>query len=184
MSELQNFRSAFNGFNREDVVHYIEYINNKHKAELSQLNTEIQTLQAELSLLRLTAAQADNSLAPQLEQEQAARAALEQELAEVKAQLAHTPTKDHTNEELEAYRRAERVERMAQERASQICDQANGMLAEASVKIDEAAAHIGSMADDLAAQLGALQEAVLGSKQTLHDAAAAMYAIRPVSADE
>ena len=26
MSTPQNFRSAFNGFNREDVVHYLEYI--------------------------------------------------------------------------------------------------------------------------------------------------------------
>ena len=181
MSELQNFRSAFNGFNREDVVHYIEYINNKHKAELSQLNTEIQTLQAEISLLKLTVAQADHS---QLEQEQAARAALEQELAEVKEQLAQVNAKDCSNEELEAYRRAERVERLAQERANQICDQANGMLADASAKIDAAAAQIGTLADGLATQLGTLQSAVLGSKQTLHDAAAAMYAIRPVSADE
>ena len=29
MASSQNFRTAFNGFNREDVVHYLEYINTK-----------------------------------------------------------------------------------------------------------------------------------------------------------
>ena len=31
MAAFQNFRSALNGFNREDVVHYIEYTNNGSK---------------------------------------------------------------------------------------------------------------------------------------------------------
>ena len=31
MAAPQNFRSAFNGFNREDVVHYLEYLNSKHQ---------------------------------------------------------------------------------------------------------------------------------------------------------
>ena len=43
MSGVQNFRSAIGGFNRQDVVHYIEYINNKHKTEIEQLNTQLQT---------------------------------------------------------------------------------------------------------------------------------------------
>ena len=38
MSELKNFRSAFRGFNRQDVVNYIEYINNTHNAQVEQLN--------------------------------------------------------------------------------------------------------------------------------------------------
>ena len=37
MASAQNFRSAFNGFNREDVVHYIEYLNAKHTGALNQL---------------------------------------------------------------------------------------------------------------------------------------------------
>ena len=44
MSAPQNFRSAFNGFNREDVVHYIEFLNSKHAAELNQLRTENEEL--------------------------------------------------------------------------------------------------------------------------------------------
>ena len=46
MSSIQNFRSAFNGFNREDVVHYIEFLNSKHAAELNQLNSELDYLRS------------------------------------------------------------------------------------------------------------------------------------------
>ena len=42
MSELKNFRSAFRGFNRQDVVNYIEYINNAHNAQIEQLNNQLQ----------------------------------------------------------------------------------------------------------------------------------------------
>ena len=42
MSELKNFRSAFRGFNRQDVVNYIEYINNTHNAQVEQLNNQLQ----------------------------------------------------------------------------------------------------------------------------------------------
>ena len=37
MATPQNFRSAFNGFNRQDVVHYLEYINTKHQDQINSL---------------------------------------------------------------------------------------------------------------------------------------------------
>ena len=46
MANSQNFRSAFNGFNREDVVKYIEYLNGKHSADLNQLNAELERIWA------------------------------------------------------------------------------------------------------------------------------------------
>ncbi len=61
MSLVKNFRSALNGFNREDVVHYIEYLNAKHNSELQQLS-------AEMDLLRNGAAAPD--LSEQLKQAQ------------------------------------------------------------------------------------------------------------------
>ena len=42
MAGVHNFRSALGGFNREDVVRYIEYINNKHNTEIAQLNNQLQ----------------------------------------------------------------------------------------------------------------------------------------------
>lgn len=188
MAELKTFRSAFNGFNREDVVQYIEYLNNTHNAQVNQLKTELETVQGELALARMMPSR-DNTLPEKLSAAEARCAELEQELTEVRAQLAAAQEAvpapaDHTAQELEAYRRAERTERMAQERAKQLHDQLNGILADTTAKVDEAAEHITGIADQTAAQLEQLRQAVLVSKTALADAAASMYAIRPVEAEE
>lgn len=192
MSAPQNFRSAFNGFNREDVVRYLEYINSKHTAQINQLNSEIDFLRAKLE----TATQPDADLAQEREalmertaQLEARCAELEQQLAQKQEQPAQevpapkaaesTPAPTATNDELEAYRRAERTERLARERAELIYHQVNGVLAEATVKVDGIAGEIGTMADQVIAQLTQLQSAVSGSKQALQDAASIMYTIKP-----
>lgn len=46
MAIPQNFRSALGGFNREDVVQYLEYMNSRHQQELNQLNTELEELRS------------------------------------------------------------------------------------------------------------------------------------------
>jgi chromosome segregation ATPase len=73
MASTKNFRSALNGFNREDVVHYIEYLNAKHNSELQQLT-------AEMDLLRNGAAAPD--LSDQLQAAQEEVQALRSQLAE------------------------------------------------------------------------------------------------------
>ena len=55
MAELQNFRTAFNGFHRDDVVRYIEQLNAKHAAEVNQLNSDLQYLQEKLSAMEAEA---------------------------------------------------------------------------------------------------------------------------------
>ena len=32
----QNFRSSLHGFNRQDVANYLEYLNNRHAAQVNQ----------------------------------------------------------------------------------------------------------------------------------------------------
>lgn len=83
------------------------------------------------------------------------------------------------SEELEAYRRAERIEREAKERAELVYFQANGILTEASAKVDTIAADITDVADQVMSQLTQLQMAVSSSKQALQDASSIMNAIRP-----
>lgn len=232
MAAPQNFRGALNGFNREDVVHYIEYLNAKHNTEINQLNAELDQLHA-----RLTAALEDTSAKEQLAQALEDNAALETQLAEQEvtiealkarcteleeasvmqvtvedsrnpeleercealekqlqealadlgqarsdlaaARASHAPCR--MEQELEAYRRAERTERVARERAEQVYRQANGALADATVKVDEAFTQIENLADRVSGQLAQLQSAVQGSKQALADAAATLYTIRPDS---
>ena len=192
MSAQMNFRSAFNGFNREDVVHYIEYLNTKHSAEINQMNSELDYLRKQPQLpapssdLEETIAQQAARIrelfdrCTQLEQELAEAKAAKEEAAPVAVSEPQAVSyKSRTEEELEAYRRAERTERYARERAEQLCRQANGALSEATIKVDDAARQVGEMTDRVIAQLAELQDAVTGSKQALRDAAATMYTIRP-----
>lgn len=191
MAAPQNFRTAFNGFNREDVVHYLEYINNKHSAQVNQLNQELEELRSQLSCRpaedqsELVASfqeecAALNSL---LEQALTEKAALEDRCAQLEA--AGTAAEDKltgsslATEELEAYRRAERIEREARERAELVYFQANGVLTEATAKVDGITGQITDMADQVMLQLTQLQVAVSSSKQALQDAASIMNTIRP-----
>lgn len=171
MAAFQNFRSALNGFNREDVVHYIEYINKNHASQVNQLKTEIQTLQAELATLRSA------EPAPDLSDELAAANA---RIAALESELQQAQDRPKTESELEAYRRAERAERIANERVTQMYQQANGVLADATARTDDAAGKIAAMSDTIAAHLTELQAALAAGRNSMKDAAAAMYAIRPV----
>lgn len=236
MAVPQNFRTAFNGFNREDVVRYIEFLNAKHIAEVNQLTSELEFLRSKLAQNQENAvpeppapaaAPAPSEENAALIEQQASRirelfdenkslkeqlnAAMEeksQAAAQLEAALAdktHAETqlkaaltenaqaaadlqsalqqqnsfKSRMEEELEAYRRAERTERLARERAEQLYRQANGALADATTKVDDAAGQIGDLTDRVLSQLSELQTAVSNSKQALRDAAATMYTIRP-----
>lgn len=179
MSATYNFRSAFNGFNREDVVHYIEYINSKNAAQVNQLKSDLAAAQQESQTLR-----SGMELEAQVAELTAKCAALAAELEAVTAQrdeaiAQQAQLQSRSDEELEAYRRAERMERQAQERTQAMYEKANAIVADATVKVDEASLTISGIADEVAAQLSVLQEAVSGSKQALKDATASLYAIRP-----
>ena len=177
MAAPMNFRTAFNGFNREDVVHFIEYLNARHTAEINQLK-------AELDLLRSRAEAApeedcSEALAEALEENEALKArlaALENRSAEAEKAPAIA---GGTAQELEAYRRAERTERIARERAELVYHQVNGVLADATSRVDTAALQLGELTDQVSAQLAQLQQAVAGSRQALADASATLYTIRP-----
>ena len=201
MAEVLNFRSAFNGFHREDVVHYIEYLNAKHNTEVNQLNAELEQLRSQNAVPadvaelqeQLAAAQEINdqlqARIAELEErcglmgEQGTEAPtledrcqeLERQLEEAQAATAAS-SQYHFTQELEAYRRAERAEREAKERAELVYRQANGALADATVKVDDAFAQIGDLADKVGEQL---KQAVTISRQALSDAAASLYHIAP-----
>ena len=201
MSAPENFRSAFNGFHREDVVRYIEHLNNGHNALVNQLNAAVDALKTQLADAESrTPESVENPVNQQL-QDRCAELELQlsalreqnQQLLDEKvtllaennrlsaaladAQNAHSSAMQQ--QELEAYRRAERLERLARERAGQVYNQANGVLADAAVKLDEAFGQLGTLTDQVNTQLQLLQQAVTGSKQALSDASTALYSIRP-----
>ena len=178
MAAPSKFRSAFNGFNREDVVHYLEYLNSKHTAQVNQLTSEADFLRTKLETLQSGEDQAERI------------AALEQERDELRAQLEALQARCNeleqkpaapvcgAAEELEVYRRAERTERMARERADLICRQTNVVLGEASVKVNDFATQVGPMADQILSQLSQLQSTIAAGKQSLQDAAVILSTLR------
>ena len=165
MSAPQNFRTAFNGFNREDVVRYLEYINNKHNSQVNQLNEENAALRARLEAAPVVEDRTEEveDLTEQLNKALARCAELEKQLAE---RPEAAPRKEESAlsacaaEELEAYRRAERIEREARERSELVYFQANGVLTEAAAKVDNISGEITDMADQVMTQLTQLQMAV------------------------
>ena len=219
MPAQQNFRSAFNGFNREDVVRYLEYINSKHTNQVNQLTAEAEELRARLTqrpdenlLATIETLRADYAaLEQQLEESKAANAQLEERCAQLEERCAQSDQPDDrdaqlkqleercaqleqqleapvkavpvpvvdSSAELEAYRRAERTEREAKERAELVYYQANGVLTEATAKVDGITAEITDMADQVMSKLTQLQMAVSSSKQALQDASSIMNTIRP-----
>ena len=197
MAAPQNFRSAFNGFNREDVVHYLEYINTKHNNQVSQLTAENQELRAaaqqpvedQSELVASLKVQCDE-LTAQLEAERSRIAELTGQLEALQTRCQELESQAETaapaetisvlaSEELEAYRRAERIEREAKERAELVYFQANGVLTEATGKVESISTDITDMADQVMRQLTQLQIAVSSSKQALQDASSIMNTIRP-----
>ena len=159
----KHFRSAFNGFNRQDVVQYIEYLNNQHNAKVEQLNNQLRNAKA--------AEPVDNGLQEKLD------AALER-CALLETQLAEAKARSNSEQELEAYRRAERAERIAQERAQQICTQANAVLADTAAKAADATARISQLASETNAKLQAYQDAISGTQAVFQEAVDALGAIK------
>ena len=214
MSEQQNFRTAFSGFNREDVVRYLEYLNNKHASEISQLNSEIEYLRsqsgaesisdsvlpanpifehqsAQIQELTDLCTEKEASLAQLTAENETLKAEISRKDAELEALKAENeqlrqskPAASRMEDELEVYRRAERVERRAKERAELVYHRVNGTLADATCKVEDAAVLIGEMSEKVLSQLSQLQSAVTDSKAALKDAADTMYALRPEPEDE
>lgn len=140
MSMQQQFRSAvFGGFNRQDVLTYIETSARAHAEELEALRGELEQAKKDLEEVRARAvsAQAESErLAPraaqmekstaELEEKRSGLAAAERELKELRAKVAmlqpkadaYEAVKDKTaGIELEAHQRAKQVVEQARKEA-------------------------------------------------------------------
>lgn len=162
MTGMHNFRSALGGFNRQDVVQYIEYLNNQHNSQIAQLNTQLRNAEEALARAKDTS---DKDLQAQLLTAQA-------KCADLEAQLTGSSAPIKAGDELEAYRRAERAERLARDRAAQIYAQANAALADATLKVEFVSDGMNTITQQIYTHLE-------NCRQQLQEAVAAMYAIRP-----
>ena len=209
MNEPQTFRSAFNGFHREDVVNHIAYMTSKHEAQVKELREENDTLRTELSDLqsRMDQDAADRERIPGLEQtiadrdaelaalreeleaanqllnEQAAQmAALREELEEAKEAAAKPVAIEKSAnhwDELRAYRRAETAERQAKERVNDLYDSATNALRSAGSTLGSANAAFEELAEKFRADLVALMNTIDTGRAALGSAADTLDTLRP-----
>jgi len=178
MSDIQKFRKSVNGFNRHDVVTYIEYLTNKHRSEVNQLQNRLQAATRPVE---------DHGLAEKCAALEAENTALKQELESLRAQLAEQEARPAaapvgpscTEQELEAYRRAERAERLAMERAQATSRQAKGILADATAQIQISATQLEEAAKTMAAHMDVYKNAVLSAGNILNSAAASLGTVCP-----
>lgn len=209
MNEPQTFRSAFNGFHREDVVNHIAYMTTKHETQVNQLRSEAEALRAELSELRgqmdddsaersripeleqtiadrdaeLTALREELETANQLLNEQAEQmAALREELEEAREAAAKPAAIEKSAnhwDELRAYRRAETVERQARDRVNELYTSANTALRSAGATLGGTNAAFEQLAEKFRADLVELMEAIDTGRTALNSAADTLDSLRP-----
>lgn len=192
----QNFRSSLHGFNRQDVVNYLEYLNNRHAAQVNQLNTDLEELRRQVQTpaadpQRLILESRCRELEQQLRQAQSERdeALAQKEEALRKLENARKDREDallrvsgeklDANRELEAYRRAERTERVARERAEQVYSETGTVLNQASNRIDTALRQMTGISRQVSTQLDTLQAAISSSRLALQDAADTIEKLKP-----
>lgn len=191
-----NFRSSLHGFNRQDVASYLEYLNNRHAAQVNQLNTDLEALRRQAAApvedpqraaleARCRELEQQLSIARQERDEALAqREAAEQKLASARqdreeALLRSCGEKLEANRELEAYRRAERTERMARERAEQVYSETGTVLTQASNRIEAALRQMTGISQQVTGQLDTLQTAIASSRLALQDAAQTIDKLKP-----
>lgn len=191
-----NFRSSLHGFNRQDVASYLEYLNNRHAAQVNQLNTDLEALRRQAAApvedpQRAALEARCRELEQQLETARkerdealAQKEAAEQKLASARqdreeALLRSCGEKLEANRELEAYRRAERTERMARERAEQVYSETGTVLTQASNRIEAALRQMTGISQQVTGQLDTLQTAIASSRLALQDAAQTIDKLKP-----
>ena len=170
MAAPQNFRSAFHGFNREDVVNYIEYLNNRYTAQMEQLNNQLQESRGEATSDVVVGLQAQLDAAMM-------------RIAELEDQLSANQ-EVAVSKELEAYRRAECAERLANIRAQKIYDKAHAAIADATALAESATGEFSEVAQRTIAQLQEYQESVAATVASFQAAVEAMQSGKPEEVPE
>ena len=171
MADFSKFRSSINGFHRADVANYIETISAEHQAALLKLQKENESLSKELQALQADLEQQiqrGDDLQQQLEDTQTALKSTEEALDEAMTMLTEEPAAaepeedqpDYTALELDAYRRAEALERASSERAARLNQQLNDLLDQVSGRYEQTGQEIQVLTEDIRINLKRLEEAL------------------------
>ena len=169
MSDFSKFRTSINGFNRTDVVNYVESMALTYQKELRQLRDENAKLSAEnssLSAEKDALTVQNESLSVELaslreQQNNVSNTSTEPESdAEVVAPTLEEDSACGEQQELAAYRRAEQAERNAAARAKRLRQQLDALCDSARSRYQDTGEELSALAADLSENLSRLQDSV------------------------
>ena len=197
----EKFRSALNGFNRTDVVQFIQRQTAEHekalrqakeentrasrtgselREQLAQLNLQLEELLAEKEALV-----AEN--ARLLEEQQRLQAELSKRASVVSEEAPEEPVLDRPfapvslpnefNEmELAAYRRAEQVERLSRERAVASTERMRSIFEQANTKLELSTADLGAVLETCRSDFAQLQEILAAARGIIGESSESLKA--------
>lgn len=166
------FRTALQGFNRTDVVNFIESTTAAHEAALHQMQMENSRLEQQL----MDANRYIDELHQTIAAMQAEAVSVEEEppmvlppLEDPLPAVAPVMTNDFEEMELAAYRRAEQAERKAKERAAELYRQIDEVIAKTNDKLEMDDKALTRLTADLSANISALQQTMAKIRSTMDE---------------
>ena len=190
---IENFRTALHGFNRTDVVQFIQAQTAEHEKALRLLREENTRLQEALEAAREEAAEASAQLeALTASQEAAAQSAeavpspsesaLNAPMAPMASVVSAAPS-NFNEMELAAYRRAEMTERMARERAAASAERMKTVFSQADEKLTLTSQDFATLLDTFRNDFDKLEQLLSTAQGIVDESSAGLKAAAEVAGE-
>ncbi|MBO5976385.1 MAG: hypothetical protein J6P94_04345 [Oscillospiraceae bacterium] len=160
------FRSSLGGYHKGDVTAYIEKTAAEHRSELltleqkiAELMEENRSLQQQLNIMMMVAPMVTPAPALEVEAEPELEPAPAPEAEPMQEEAAPAEASELMHKELQAYRRAEAVERIASKRAKQFYEKMEELRGGALEDFQAADAAVKQTIELLMAQASSLEKA-------------------------
>lgn len=191
-ASIENFRSALHGFNRTDVVQFIQAQTTEHEKALRLLREENARLQEALEAARAEAQEAkaqNETLAAELDHAKQAvetpapvEIPLDAPMAPVASVVATAPV-NFNEMELAAYRRAEMTERMARERAAASAERMKTVFAQADEKLSLTSQDLATLLDAFRADFEKVQQVLTTAQGIVDESSAGLKAATEIAGE-
>lgn len=190
---IENFRTSLHGFNRTDVVQFIQAQTAEHEKALRLLREENTRLQEALEAARAEAAEASTQLeALTAAQEVAAQSAetvpspsesaLNAPMASMASVVSAAPS-NFNEMELAAYRRAEMTERMARERAAASAERMKTVFSQADEKLTLTSQDFATLLDTFRNDFDKLEQLLSTAQGIVDESSAGLKAAAEVAGE-
>lgn len=190
---IENFRTSLHGFNRTDVVQFIQAQTAEHEKALRLLREENTRLQEALEAARAEAAEANTQLeALTAAQEAAAQSAeavpspsesaLNAPMAPMASVVSAAPS-NFNEMELAAYRRAEMTERMARERAAASAERMKTVFSQADEKLALTSQDFATLLDTFRNDFDKLEQLLSTAQGIVDESSAGLKAAAEVAGE-